>query len=851
MNHREYQTVMLAGLLHDFGKFLIKPMGKSKEHEQAGIEYWQTHAKQFANKTDIDIGLFVSLIGKQNDTPLWHLVKRADGIASGEREESPPGKEVEDALNPQYYSLDGVFHYVDLQRGDLPKKRRYAHIPLSLEEPNSIFPTQTELPKTPEDARRIEEDIANLKTQFDRAVDALMQALPDPPDNSARQANTERFYGGLVTLLQRYVWCLPDDVKQKREEDPRDISLFDHSRLVSAAAACLYAYHDTHQSLADVAAINKKDDAQFLLIGGDLSGIQNYLYEIATIGAGGAAKRLRARSFYLTALVEVIAQRALRELVPGFSLPHTCKIISAGGRFALLVPNWAQAMERLGALETSVNDWLCREFQGELAFSFAAIPLTGADFVVERKQGTLPSVITQKLTELDDALAQRKARKLQSVLVQNGQWLTNRFENPWPSTGEVSTCQSCRKIPARKTESESGAPLCDHCDQDKKFGRKLANAQWVAYFRGDLGASDNVLRFFDNTDICSLAVYADLPTHFSSAPLLVERISPPTRTTQEVLLQVNAPVVEHFIANYVPHENGEILDFEELANRSDGEPLLGVLKVDVDRLGMIFAMGLANASLSRLATLSRMVDLFFGGWINATLATQFKDCYTVYSGGDDLLLVGPWTTIVNLSQVIAEKFAAYVGHNPNVTLSAGIAVTKPKFPIAKSSNLADEWMKKAKQERNALHLFGVTAKWDSEMTRLLGAFAETVSPSPSIIKPSPADAQSGYGVFLHRQSQKDGDLHGKRGFLYRLLRYSTMCARYFDPHAKRKHPRDLLYSSHLVYDIARNVRRMEGDRITNKEVVEKLEHLAYDTGRPMMQKLRLPLTWALLKLRGE
>jgi hypothetical protein len=76
-----------------------------------------------------------------------------------------------------------------------------------------------------------------------------------------------------------------------------------------------------------------------------------------------------------------------------------------------------------------------------------------------------------------------------------------------------------------------------------------------------------------------------------------------------------------------------------------------------------------------------------------------------------------------------------------------------------------------------------------------------------------------------------------------------MCRRYDD--AKQKNPRDLLYSSHLVYDIARNVKKMDGDRIINEEVVNKLANLAHLDRKAVMKNLRLPLTWALLKLRGE
>ncbi len=851
MNY-EYQTVVLAGLLHDFGKFLTRPESKTqsksewKKPHQRGVEYWQAYRDQLQAKSGIDVDLLLALLDESENAKSnlrWWLVKMADGCVSGEREQALSSDEAPkspQALPAAHYTTDTIFARVDLKRANLPKQiHRYRHLVLK---PNreTIFPWREKLPEGDEKAR-IVQDIQTIKDLLDKAVQDLLKALPDPTDNAVRQSNTTRLIVTLTSLLQNHLWAFPDDVLQEREAERRDISLYDHSRLVSAAAACLYVYHDAMGTLGDADKIKNREEKKFLLVGGDLSGIQNYLYEIATIGAGGGvAKRLRARSFYLTALVEVIAQRALRELVPDVHLPHTCQIFSAGGRFTLLAPNTDAVRANLVQLEAQVNDWLVREFQGELSFTFASLELAGNDFKVERHKPPEETRITKKLTELDDLLAKHKARKLQTVLTDNGAWVEARFTSAWEGQAKLGDCASCRKFPARDGN------LCPHCQKDKAFGSQLAAAGWVVYSAGKIPDGDNVLGFFDGA--YSVQVYADhaLPSTFAVPPLLVEKINP----FPYDLHKVTAPVREHFIANYVPRDGNEILDFEEIAKRSDGEPLLGVLKADVDRLGMIFSLGLENASLSRLATLSRMVDLFFGGWVHERLFKNFKNCYTVYSGGDDLLIVGPWTEIVNLAQVLAEDWHEYTGRNPNVTLSAGIAVTKPKFPIAKSSKLVDEMLKEAKKKRNALHLFGVTVEWGNALNELLGKSEATVSPSPEI-DPSPADAKAGYGVFLYRQSQQGGDLHGKRGFLHRLVRYSTMCARYFDPHAKQSNPRDLLYSSHLVYDLARNVKRMDGNKITNEEVVNKLAHLAHPDGKATMQNLRLPLTWALLKLRGK
>ncbi len=53
------------------------------------------------------------------------------------------------------------------------------------------------------------------------------------------------------------------------------------------------------------------DQKPFLLVGGDLSGIQKYIYGII---ARGAAKNLKGRSFYLQLLIDNIVNFLIKEL---------------------------------------------------------------------------------------------------------------------------------------------------------------------------------------------------------------------------------------------------------------------------------------------------------------------------------------------------------------------------------------------------------------------------------------------------------------------------------------------------------------------------------------------------------
>jgi len=107
-----------------------------------------------------------------------------------------------------------------------------------------------------------------------------------------------------------------------------DVSLYDFARTAAALAVCL----DSVQNGTEEAG----DEEPVLLIGADLSGVQDWLY---TLSSDGAAKSLRGRSVYLQLLMEVIALDLLREL----GLPTANLLYVGGGNFYLIVPRSKQA----------------------------------------------------------------------------------------------------------------------------------------------------------------------------------------------------------------------------------------------------------------------------------------------------------------------------------------------------------------------------------------------------------------------------------------------------------------------------------------------------------------------------
>jgi len=162
-----------------------------------------------------------------------------------------------------------------------------------------------------------------------------------------------------------------------------------------------------------------------------------------------------------------------------------------------------------------------------------------------------------------------------------------------------------------------------------------------------------------------------------------------------------------------------LLEFVELARRARGDELLGVIKMDVDSLGHAFDRALgAGDGLARVRSLSAELDRFFAEALGAEQRTpRFADLYTVFAGGDDLLLVGPWDAALDFAGRIQELFAARFGAL-GLTISAGVALIKPKRPIRQAAEAAEAALHRAKtdtaadvQPKDQCAAFGQVWKW--------------------------------------------------------------------------------------------------------------------------------------------
>jgi len=85
----------------------------------------------------------------------------------------------------------------------------------------------------------------------------------------------------------------------------------------------------------------------------------------------------------------------------------------------------------------------------------------------------------------------------------------------------------------------------------------------------------------------------------------------------------------------------------------------------------------------------------------------------VYSGGDDLILVGPWETMIIFAIYLNQQFRKYTCNNEFITLSAGLTFVKPKYPIASAIKETEALLDESKEKgKNRITVFGTTVEWN-------------------------------------------------------------------------------------------------------------------------------------------
>jgi CRISPR-associated protein Csm1 len=463
-------------------------------------------------------------------------------------------------------------------------------------------------------------------------------------------------------------------------------------------------------------ALEGVDEQGYILVKGDLSGIQGYIYgNIQPKRAGGLvkiAKKLRGRSIIVSLLTDFLANVILREL----NLPPWHLLFAGGGHFNLLLPDTTMVRNDLKQALKLLDAQMSLHFHESLTLVVGQKEFSHEE--INKNPGACFSKINVEL----------ERQKFQK----HNQNLSNHFfpADDFKERTDARSKQDEWEIEIGKqfpevnfiVEAVTNGPIFNQRKMPEVITFSMIRNTYSLLAVNTLQQADTVLADAPgliSAQIFSLNSTAFLPVKESWSGKIKSPISFGFRFVGKTL-----PV--HAIEDRPK-------TFEEIAQghgpKSDPLQLLATLRLDVDDLGFIFSKGMANATLSEIVTLSREMQYFFSTHFDH-LAKKHH-LYLIYSGGDDAFVVGKWDDIIAFSQELHADFREFTSGNDDVHFSAGIFMGNPHYPVGRFYRDAGNLQQAAKDSndrKNRVSIFNHIMTWDAFSSKIdLGkTFAEAL-----------------------------------------------------------------------------------------------------------------------------
>ncbi|MCP4351451.1 MAG: type III-A CRISPR-associated protein Cas10/Csm1 [Desulfobacterales bacterium] len=776
MANEKLNLIVLAGLLHDIGKLFERGEIFKKEREK----HWDLcpkagkggylHAAHTAAFCDWLEDKFDCLKNTEcKDWKTWSaahhrddktqgqasVIRISDKLSSSERNEA-------DFYQRDIHRrtlLEPVLERAVLDGYDDCLATGYRYLPVRLTaERESLFPVKGEdislgnyslgLKKMPGAERAIPDPgtwthmVADKPDTIIEAYRKMGEELLTEIQALSEQCRKDLILNDLIvcltTLLERYTANIPSATNVRHP----DISLFDHLRTTAAIAQAFWLYlkNKGDGTLTELPGDDASDPC-WLLACGDFSGIQKFIYNLTN---KGAARGLRGRSFYVGHFCNICADYILREL----ELTHAALLYNSGGKFYLLIP--AHMRKQLYKVRAKINEMLLNEFKGEVFFGLGLAEITADMF----EQGKMHKAWENAADDLE----QDRMRKFKAQLLDKSDFFNPQADGD--PTEHCRVCGSSRKL-EKITRKNETIHLCISCREMEQLGQVIADTEAIVTLwdkdkgyelANELGLDKYRVFSVRRLNVCYLMVpekfimllagkkipgeciflnkradqsFGDLPLPCCSVSTMylgkwdISRQSELDKDGKPVLDKDGKPV---------PWE------FDDYAENSRGIERMGILRMDVDNLGMVFFRGLNfptrnsvmsdgkenpgwgdavrdesgrivqkhMASISRMVTLSRQLNHFFSGYLPKLLEQkQFDKCQIIYAGGDDLFIIGSWDQLPNFAKNIHSEFREFCCMNPLFSISGGLTLQRGKYPIYKGAQLAGEAEKKAKAHRKS------------------------------------------------------------------------------------------------------------------------------------------------------
>jgi len=673
MKDRELKLI-IGSLLHDIGKVVYRKGDDKRNHSIGGCD-WLKENNFVTDKEVLECVRYhhaSEIRGASiDDDSLAYITYMADNIsASADRRKTDDGDvgfDIHTPLQPVFNILNG-------------NNKKMYYQPGILDYENNInYPIEEKKTMSEEVYSKI---ISNIMVNL-RAVDW-----------------SEDYINSLMEVLEANLSFIPSSTSQN---ELCDVSLFDHLKLTAAFAICIERYLESKDinNYKESMFINAEkfyDEQAFLLASIDISGIQSFIYTITT---SNALKTLRARSFYLEVLMEHMVDSVLEKM----GLSRVNVIYVGGGHTYMILPNTKEAKEEFDEAIAEINEWLLNEFDNDLFAAGGYVDACANDFKNE-PQGSYQGLFRK----LSDILSQRKAQRYDYKQIM--------YLNSKGCDAYDRECKVCRR-----TGNVNEKGRCKFCQSIEDLSSVVLRATAFSVVKDDghggiklpggyllRGESENSLKETMKSNENFKRAYGKNKLY----------------TGKYVASKI-------WVGDYVSEECETFNDFAEQAKGIDR---IGVLRADVDNLGQAIVEGFKRendnrfSTISRTATFSRQLSLFFKLYINDILSKPEsfvyrngdrtengvgRKCAIVYSGGDDLFIVGAWNDVIGAAIDLKNKLRDY--SEDTLKISAGIGVYDHSYPISVIAEEVAAAESRSKENegnsKNSITLFeNQTYKWD-------------------------------------------------------------------------------------------------------------------------------------------
>ncbi len=632
MSEKEVKLV-IGSLLHDIGKVIYRQGEDRRKHSQSGYDF----LKDDAGIQDVEILNCVRYHhadsmknAKLNEDSMAYITYIADNIASAaDRRE----KEGEDYGFEIATPLESVFNILN------NNQQQQYYSPQLLDPKLGINYPHTE------------------KRLFDEHFYTTVKQ--NIYENLKNIQWKSEYINSLLEVLEANLTYVPSSTAKK---ELADISLYDHMKMTAAIASCIYQYlqangRNNYKEMLYTGANAFYKEKAFLLFSMDVSGIQDFIY---TIASKNALKTLRARSFYL----EIMMEHCIDLLLERLRLSRANLIYSGGGHCYILVPNTQTTKDIIDAYLEEINQWFLDYFQISLYIA-GGYAECSSETLCNEPEGSYSEMFRTASEQISAKKASRYSA--QQIINLNGM----KYDD------YTRECKVCKKI--GHVDENGVCPIC------KGLENLSGKVLYDEFFTVICDEKEHGLPLPDGYYLVS-----------DSKEKLIERMQNDdsyVRTYGKNTMYTGKHVATKlWVGNYTTEHN----DFKSLAQQSEGISRIGVLRADVDNLGQTFVSGFESehfgnkyVTLSRTATLSRQLSLFFKLYLNDILKQGTykltgkeaggRNATVVYSGGDDLFIVGAWNEIIEIAIDIRQKFNKYT--EGTLTLSAGIGIYQSGYPI--------------------------------------------------------------------------------------------------------------------------------------------------------------------------